>query len=220
MYAITHAATALLIKRRFTRAGLWPLLVGTQAIELLWVVFVYAGIEHVRYTRDAVHLDFLPYSHSVVSALVVALLAAAAIRYRHSEPTLAVAVPLAVISHVILDLIHHEPDIALLPVPFGPLFGLGLASFPAADLVVETAYGALCWYLFRGRPSLFLAIVVLNILNAPLMFPRPGTGALLAAHPRILPTVILAQIALTWVAVWYFAREPRPAPPEHSHSDA
>lgn len=220
VYAITHAATALLVKRRFPKTGLWPLLIGTQAIELLWVVFVYAGIEHVRYTRDAVHLDFLPYSHSVGSTLAVALLVAAAIRYRHSEPTLAVAVPVAVLSHVILDLIHHESDIALLPVAFGPRFGLGLASIPAADLCVEIAYGALCWYLFRGRPSLLIAIVVFNILNAPLMFSRPGIGAQLAAHPRILPTLILTQIVLTWVAVWYFAREPRSTPPGHWEPDA
>jgi hypothetical protein len=97
MYAITHAATALLLKQRFRQAGLWPLLIGTQAIELLWVVFVYTGIEHVRYTRDAVHLDFLPYSHSITTTLAVALLAWGFVRYRRGEPTVAMAVALAVI---------------------------------------------------------------------------------------------------------------------------
>jgi hypothetical protein len=50
MYAIAHASTALILTRRFRVRSLWPLLVGVQAIELLWVVFVYAGIEHVRYS--------------------------------------------------------------------------------------------------------------------------------------------------------------------------
>ena len=206
MYAITHAATALLLKRRFRQAGLWPLLIGTQAIELLWVVFVYTGIEHVRYTRDAVHLDFLPYSHSITTTLAVALLAWGFVRYRRGEPTVAMAVALAVISHVILDLIHHEPDIALLPVPFGPRFGLGLANWPAADLLVEILCGVFCWYLFRGHLALLIAIVAFNVLDIPFMFLRPGSGALLAAHPKVLPTVILFQILLTWFAVWYFAR--------------
>ena len=58
MYAITHASTALILKQRFRVRPLWPLLVSVQAIELLWVVFVYSDIEHVRYTADAVHLDF------------------------------------------------------------------------------------------------------------------------------------------------------------------
>jgi len=206
MYAITHAATALLVKRRFKQASIWPLLVGTQAIELLWVAFVYVGVEHVRYTRDAVHLDFLPYSHSVASAMAVALLAWAIVRYRQGEPKIAMAVALAVVSHVILDLIHHEPDIALLPVPFGPRFGLGLATWPTADLLVEILYGVLCWYIFRGKFALLIAIVAFNILDIPFMFLRPGSGALLAAHPKVLPTVILLQILLTWFIVWYFAR--------------
>jgi hypothetical protein len=47
MYAISHAATALALKRQFPTALLWPLLICVQAIELLWVAFVYAGVERV-----------------------------------------------------------------------------------------------------------------------------------------------------------------------------
>lgn len=32
MFAVSHASTALLIKRRYPAIGLWPLLLGTQAI--------------------------------------------------------------------------------------------------------------------------------------------------------------------------------------------
>lgn len=35
MYAISHAATALILKRRYPSVGLWPLLVAVQAVELL-----------------------------------------------------------------------------------------------------------------------------------------------------------------------------------------
>ena len=47
MYAISHATTALALKRRYPIAGMWSLLVSVEAVELLWVVFIYAGIEVV-----------------------------------------------------------------------------------------------------------------------------------------------------------------------------
>lgn len=206
MYAITHAATALIIKRRFRSARMWPLLVSVQAIELLWVAFVYVGIEHVSYTPDAVHLDFLPYSHSLGSTATVAFLTWLFVRYRRHQPAVAVALVLGVISHVLLDVIHHEPDIALLPLRAGPRLGLGLATWPLADLLVELLYGTMCWVVFGGGKGLLVAIVGLNLMDIPLMFPRPGTGAMLAERPWLLPTIILFQIVLTWSAVWYFAR--------------
>lgn len=207
MYAITHAATALIIRRRFPSAPLWPLLVSVQAIELLWVAFVYVGIEHVSYTPDTAHLDFLPYSHSVGSTAALALMAWLFVQYRQRQPAVAVAIVVGIASHVVLDLIHHEPDIALLPLAAGPRFGFGLATWPVADLLVELLYGTMCWFVFGGGKGLLVAIVGLNLMDIPLMFPRPGTGAMLAERPFVLPTVILFQIMLTWTAVWYFARE-------------
>jgi len=205
MYAITHASTALILKQRFRVRPLWPLLVSVQAIELLWVVFVYSGIEHVRYTADAVHLDFLPYSHSIGTTAAIALLGWLFYRYGRHQPALAAAVALGVMSHVVLDLIHHEPDIALLPMAPGPRFGLNLQGWPAADLIVELLFGLVCWFIFGGSRALLIAIVAFNLANIPFMFPQAGTGARLAEHPAILPTVILVQIVLTWLAVWYFA---------------
>ena len=206
MYAITHAATALIVKRRFRSAPMWPLLLSVQAIELLWVAFVYVGIERVSYTPDTVHLDFLPYSHSFGSTAAVALMAWLFVRYRQNQPALAVALVLGIASHVFLDVIHHEPDIALLPLRAGPRLGLRLAAWPAADLLVELLYGTMCWFIFGGGKGLLVAIVGLNLMDIPLMFPRPGAGAMLAERPYILPTIILVQIVLTWSAVWYFAR--------------
>ena len=206
MYAIAHASTALILKKRFPDAAVWPLLISVQAVELLWVIFVYAGIEHVVYTRDSVHLAFLPYSHSIGTGLLVGAACWAAIRFGGGKSQLALAVALGVISHIVLDFIHHEPDIALLPLASSPRFGLGLVTHPGADLIVEIIYGAVCWYLFKGSAALLAAIVVFNLFNIPTMFPRPGTGAMLAQHPAILPTVILIEIVATWTAVWFFTR--------------
>src|SRR6478736_3175029 len=111
-YAIAHASTALLIKRRFPRVGLWPLLISVQFVELLWVLFTYLGIEHAQVTPNAVHLDFLPYSHSVGTGLLLAAIAWGFGKVARRS-NVGAAIALGVLSHVALDIIQHEPNITL-----------------------------------------------------------------------------------------------------------
>jgi hypothetical protein len=73
MFAVDHAATALLIKRRFPSVPLTPLLLSVQAMELAWVGLNYLGVEYttteasVRSVAD-IHLAYMPFSHSVATA--------------------------------------------------------------------------------------------------------------------------------------------------------
>lgn len=55
MFAMSRAATALVIKRRYPTASLRPLLLAVRAVELLWVIFTYSGIEHVAVTGAVIH---------------------------------------------------------------------------------------------------------------------------------------------------------------------
>jgi len=70
MYAIDHAATALLIKKRSPQVPLFLLLISVQLVELLWVLFKYIGVEYFSVSHGRMHLDFLPYSHSVFAGVV------------------------------------------------------------------------------------------------------------------------------------------------------
>ena len=205
-YAIAHASTALLIKRRFPRVGLWPLLISVQFVELLWVLFSYLGIEHAQITPSAVHLDFIPYSHSIGTGL---LLAGLAIAFGRAGRRTAVgtAVALGVVSHIVLDIIQHEPNIALLPMAWGPRIGLNLQAIPWLDFVVELLFCIGCWKLFGGTRGLLIGIVVFNLVNLPLMFPPRGTFADLATGTAKLPTIILIDIIATWLVIWTLARK-------------
>lgn len=111
------------------------------------------------------------------------------------------AVALGIMSHIVLDIIHHEPNIALLPLAWGPRFGLNLQGYPLLDFVVELAFCIACWKIFDGSKGLLIGIVVFNLINIPLMFPRPGSLVPLAHNRLILPTVILIQIVATWLVV-------------------
>jgi hypothetical protein len=206
VYAISHAATALLLKRRYSSVGLWPLLVAVQAVELLWVLFTYLGVEHIEVSGGDVHLGFLPYSHSVFTGVFLALVAWIGLRGWRGDRALAVAVALGIVSHIALDIIQHEPNIYLLPAAWGPQLGLGLTHYPLANLLVELAYGVLCWWVFRGAIGLLIGIIVFNLLDAPLMFRSAAGAARLGAHPAVLTTVILVQIVATWLVVARLAK--------------
>ncbi len=206
MYAISHASTALAIKRGFPETPLWPLLLSVQLVEVLWVVFTFVGIEHFAVSDDHVHLDFLPYSHSVGAGIILAVVVWSIVRFGMKRPKIALALAIGIMSHIVLDIIQHEPDIRLVPLAWGPRLGLNLQSRPLADLIVELFYGIACWAIFRGGGALFAAIVIFNLLDILLMFPQPGSGPALAAHPAILPSIILVQIVATWATVWWLSR--------------
>ena len=77
MFAINHAATGLIIKKIYPDVPMAVILVSVQLIEILWVVLNFLGVEktttenRVKSVSD-VHLEYMPFSHSVVSTAVLA----------------------------------------------------------------------------------------------------------------------------------------------------
>src|SRR4030095_8024740 len=120
MFAVDHAATALLIKRRYPSVPMTPVLLSVQAMELAWVGLNYLGIERttteptVRSVAD-IHLAFMPYSHSVATGVGAALCAWLIVERVLCRPLLGRALGLGDMSHLLLDLVTHAPDISLWP---------------------------------------------------------------------------------------------------------
>ena len=218
MFAIDHAATALLVKRRFPSVPMAPILISVQLMELAWVGFNYLGIE--RTTTDAtvrsvadVHLVYMPYSHSVGTALLAALGAWLIIEMGFRRAALGRAVGLGVASHLILDLLTHGPDIVLWPGVPSPKLGLGLyETAPFAAFIIELLYGILCWRVYRGSRGLLALIVIGNLANVSFLSPAiPGPESYLAGRPMLLVTVILLQIIVTLVLVGMLSRRAQDA---------
>jgi len=201
MYAITHAAAALAIRRRVPEAPLWALLVAVQAVELVWVVLSLAGVEHASVHHGRLTLDVLPYSHSVVSGLGLAAVAYAGTAALTRERRIAWAVAVAVFSHVVLDILHHEPDILLAPAAVGPRLGTGLLDYPWLDFSIELACCLGCAWLAGGGAILYSGMVVLNAINLPTMLQLPALIGPISRHLWLLPLVILFQVVVTWVFV-------------------
>ena len=213
MFAINHAAAALALKRGFPRVSLVWLLVSVQLIELLWVFFNYIGIERtttddvVRTVGD-IHLAYMPYSHSVAATLGLALAAWLLLGRIRGNRRLGIAVALGILSHLLLDLLTHAPDIALSPGVEAPKLGLGLyEAAPLLAFAAELGFGLFCWWLYAGGTALFAAIALFNLANLSLFSVTiPGPEQWLAGRPLLLTTVILLQIIVTLTVVGVLAR--------------
>jgi membrane-bound metal-dependent hydrolase YbcI (DUF457 family) len=116
-----------------------------------------------------------------------------------------VALGLGVLSHLLLDLLTHNGDIALWPFSDAPKYGTFLyGRLPLLAFLLELAYGLVCWRVFHGGRALLAVIVGFNLANVSLFFPAvPGPEDALAGRPLVLVTVILAQIVVTlWAVLW------------------
>ena len=212
MFAINHAATALIIKKEFINVPVVWLLISVQFMELVWIILNFLGIEktttekEVRYVGD-VHLSYMPFSHSIGTMVGVALLSWLIISKELGQPDIGIAVSMGVISHLILDLITHSNDIAIAPFIKGPKFGLGLyAKYPIVAFILEIGYGILCWWIYKGGWALFTTIVVFNLANIS-MFSSAVTGIEkhMANRPLLITSVILVQILVTLTLVGIFS---------------
>jgi hypothetical protein len=213
MFAVDHAATALLLKRRYPTVSIVPMLIAVQAMELAWVILNFLGIERTTTERSVrsvadIHLAYMPYSHSVATALGAALLVWLVIEFGAHRPLLGRAVGLGIASHLVLDLVTHAHDIVLAPGLAWPKFGLGLYdAAPLAGFAVELVYGVVCWRIYRGGVGLLALVVVGNLANLSLFSVAiRGPEELLAGRPLLIVSFILAQIVVSLVLVGLLSR--------------
>lgn len=205
MYAINHASTALLLKKNGDSLPVLPLLISTQVVELFWVLFNFLGIEHFSVSSGQLHLDFLPYSHSIFTSVLLSSLSYIVIRWGIGHNKLALPFALGVLSHVVLDILFHEKDIHLFPFAGSPVWGLGIIRYPVVNFILELAYGLFCWWYFKGTRKLLVAIVAFNIIDLPVMLATGPVLNIFVDYPFLLPAFILFQILITWYFVWRYS---------------
>jgi hypothetical protein len=211
MFAINHAATALIIKKIYPDVSIATILVSVQLIEILWVVLNFLGVEKtttenkVKSVSD-VHLEYMPFSHSVVSTVFLSACAWILFALVFKEVDAGIALALGICSHIVLDLISHARDIVIAPFLDSRKFGLGLYEKPAVAFAVETIYGIFCWWVYGGSTTLFWIIVIFNLTNASFFIKAiPGPERFLAHRPVWITAVVALQIIVTAVLVGLFS---------------
>lgn len=208
MFAINHAATALVIKRIYGTVPMIWILISVQVMELLWVVLNFIGLERTTTDREVryvgnIHLSEMPYSHSVVTMSGAAIMSWLVLSQVFSRQDIGTAFGLGIVSHLTLDLITHDRDIPLAPFIKGPKFGLGLyARLPVPAFFLEIGYGLLCWSIYGGSWLLLATIILFNLANLSMFFKTiSGIERIMANKPRLITSVIFLQIVITLILV-------------------
>lgn len=188
-----HFAVAFAAKRAAPELSLGTLFAAAQLADLVWPTLVLLGVERfeVRPGITAVTpFEFLhyPYSHSLVALAGWGLaLAIAWLAVRRGTPKAALLIVAVVLSHWLLDVIAHRPD---MPLTLGgdTRLGMGLWNSLPGTLAVESALFAVCTALYAvttraldriGRWALWglLAFLVLVYLASVFGPPPPSTAA-------------------------------------------
>lgn len=208
---VGHYAPSLAIRAVRPTVPLWLLFAAAQLVDVAWATLVLAGIEKVRIVPGftaarPLDLYYMPYTHSLVAALLWSAGAAAACKavFRSWGWTAAVAVAAVVLSHWFLDLVVHGPDL--------PLYdntakvGLGLWNFLLLSFVVEALLlGAGLWMYLRSTrpltagarygPAAFV-VIMLVIQGVMVLTPPPPSSTALAV------SALLSYLAFAAIAGW------------------
>ncbi len=138
---VGHIAVGLAAKRITPRVSVGTTVLAAVLPDLLWCVFLLAGIEHVslepgRGAATYLSASDIAFSHSLLMDVVWGALLAAAYFFARHYARGAWMLFAAVMSHWLLDFVAHRPDMALAP-GVDLYFGLGLWNSVAATVIVE-----------------------------------------------------------------------------------
>ncbi len=137
--------------------SLGSLFLAAQLLDLLWPTLLMLGVEHVRIVPGATVVtplvfDHYPISHSLLAVLVWAGLVGCIHFFIKRKRLAAIVLGVLVISHWVLDVIVHQPDLALFP-GSATVVGLNAWSSLPVTLAIEGSLFALCIWLYSRATS-------------------------------------------------------------------
>ncbi|MFT6868245.1 MAG: membrane-bound metal-dependent hydrolase YbcI (DUF457 family) [Cyclobacteriaceae bacterium] len=154
---IGHFAVGLASKKISNSLSLAMMFIAVQFLDIIWPIFVLLGIETVRIEEGITKLTpldftYYPYSHSLLMAIVWGLVLGLIyfLVTRNRQNSLIVGV--LVLSHWVLDLLVHRPDLPLSPFSEYKV-GFGMWNYPIIEIIIET--GMFCvgiYFYYTTKP--------------------------------------------------------------------
>jgi hypothetical protein len=156
---IGHYGVSFAAKSVQPTIPLWLLFLAVQIVDVFWAIFVLLGIEKVRIVpgitaTNPLDLYYMPYTHgmgtSVLWAMIVIVVSRMIPGIRHWGT--ATVVGIAVLSHWLLDLVVHRPDLPLYA--DAHKVGMGLWDYPVIAFALEVLLllGGMFLYARKTRP--------------------------------------------------------------------
>ena len=183
---IGHFATGFISKKWIPQVSLSVLFIAVQWPDLIWPLFLLLGWETVRIepgntVMTPLAFDHYPYSHSLMTNLLVATMFALwALRRYHDQRTAAILFVTA-FSHWILDFVTHRPDLPLSP-GSSHMFGLSWWNIPVLAVVAELTLMTIGIHIYyrtthattkTGIWAFWSLIVFLMVIHAGNLFGPP-----------------------------------------------
>ena len=198
---IGHFALAFGAKKLAPQVSLGILFLACQLADIIWPNLVLLGMESLEVQPGITvmtPLNFVhyPYSHSLV-ALVLwsAIFAALYALLRRSGTKAAIVIAALVLSHWVLDVLTHRPDMPI-TLSDASVIGFGLWNFPFVAIPLELLlFGAGVWlYIRHTKPlnrqgsidfwALILFLLVIYVAN--LFGPPPPSSIVVAWSAQAL----------------------------------
>ena len=206
---IGHFALALGAKKFAPQVSLGILFLACQLADIIWPNLVLLGIERLEIEPGITimtPLNFVhyPYSHSLVMlALWSAIFAALYAMIRHSNTKTVIVIAVLGLSHWILDVLTHRPD---MPITAGDtsFIGFGLWNFPIVAVPFELLLFGLGIWLYthqtkplnrRGAIGFWALMLFLLVVYAASLFGPPPPS----------PTAVAWSAQAMWIIIaWGF----------------
>lgn len=191
---VGHFGVALGAKRVAPRVSLGTLFLAAQFLDLLWPTLLLAGAERVRIapgitTVTPLDFEYYPISHSLLAVAGWAVLVGGSHFLLRQQGRAALVIGGLVLSHWVLDLLVHRPDLPLMPGEH-TLVGLGAWSSLPLTLLLELPLFAFGVWLYtratvakdrQGSWALWsLVVLLLVIYTANLLGSAPPSVAAIA----------------------------------------
>jgi len=210
---VGHYAASLALKRFEKTASLGVLFLAVQLVDIVFFPLVLLGVERLNIVENftpSTHFElvYMPYTHSLAAFLVWSGLAYALFRWVIVKShRVAVVVALAVMSHWLLDVIVHTPDLPLWNDASLKL-GLGLWNNAIATYALEAVLLlAALWLYLRstkavkraGKYGMSVFVLVLLLVNIVNIFgPLQGDSKVVLSITT-LATYLLFAAAAFWL---------------------
>lgn len=182
---IGHFGAGLAAKKADNKISLGTLILAAQFIDLMWPILVLTGIEKVAIepgNTAFTPFNFIsyPFSHSLTAVIIWGLLFGTVYYFIKKDLKSSVILGLLVLSHWILDLLTHRPDLPLFPwsdfkvglglwnsilftiIIEGGIFIAGIYFFLKSDIVKDPKLGIRFWSLI-----IFLTIIYITNIYGP-----------------------------------------------------
>jgi hypothetical protein len=216
---IGHYAPAFVAATSPKSPRLGALFVAAQLVDIAFFSFLILGVEKMRMLPGAtvmngMDLYDMPWTHSLAGAIGWGILFTIAVKLLRGSWTAGAIGGGVVVSHWLIDLLVHRPDLTLAGSP--PKFGLGLWNHPWIEMPLEIAFafGGLWFFVSRTRAigtmgkwspwALAVGMAVLQAVNWTTPQPTEAGPA-----PASTGWLGLFAYALLAVLAWWVARTRR-----------